>query len=353
MSRSCFVAVMLAICLTACRRDSAPPNAQSTQIHGDDDYPAVLAAIGDEQIMLEEVRARSGDDLAQMENQYRRNYHTAIENTLQEIIRERVLTVEAKRQGKSVEELMEAAGGRSLQPTEAEVAAWYSQNQARLGGRTLDQVRPQIAEFLSTQRREIAMAALEGRLNRDGKIAVYLPPFRLEFDNTGAPASGPRDAPVTLVEFADFQCPYCARFSADLKLIQQQFGNKLLIVYRHFPITSIHPNAFKAAEASLCADEQGKFWELHDLMYQEQAALAPGDLKEKARRIGLDSAAFDACIDSGKHAERVQSDFREGTRAGVNGTPALFINGEPLPGGAVGRGAIAAAIEKELARLGQ
>jgi protein-disulfide isomerase len=339
--------------MAACGRDSAPANAQTAQTDGDRDYPAVLATIGDEKITMEDVLAHRSDDLAQLDIQYRRNRHAVIQNTLQEIIRERILTAEAKRQGKSVEELIETAGGRSLNPTEAEVAAWYAQNQARLAGRTLEQVGPQIAEYLRTQRREIAVAALEGRLNREGKLVVHLQPFRIQFDNAGAPAVGPADAPVTLVEFADFQCPYCSKFSADLKRIQQQFGDQLLIVYRHFPITSIHPHAFKAAEASVCAEEQGKFWELHDLMYLEQSRLAVNDLKEKARRLGLDSSAFDRCIDSGKHAERVQSDYQAGIRAGVTGTPALFINGEPLAGGAVAAEAIAAAIDTELARLKQ
>lgn len=353
MSNSSFVAIAIAICLTACERDSAPANAQTTPIRSAENYPAVLATIGDEKITMDDVRARRGDELAQLDVQYRRKHHAVIQNTLQDIIRERILTIEAKRQGKSVEELIEAAGGRSLNPTEADIAAWYAENQARLAGRTLDQVKPQIAEYLRAQRREIAIATLEARLNREGKVVVNLQPFRIQFDNAGAPAVGPPDAPVTLVEFADFQCPYCSRFSADLKRLQQQYGDKLLIVYRHFPITSIHQNAFKAAEASLCAEDQGKFWEMHDLMYQEQGRLAAIDLKEKARRLGLDSAAFDSCLDSGKHAERVQGDYQEGTRAGVTGTPALFINGEPLPVGAVGREAIAAAIEEELARVKQ
>jgi protein-disulfide isomerase len=172
----------------------------------------------------------------------------------------------------------------------------------------------------------------------------------LTFDNGPAPTLGPENAPVTIVEFSDFQCPYCRGFAPTLKSIKKDFGDKVRIVYRQAPIASIHPFAFKAAEASLCAQEQGKFWELHDLMFAEQEKLAVADLKKKARTLGMDGKKFDSCLDTGRTVERVQTDMAEAQRVGVNGTPAAFVNGIELKGGSVPYDVVAAAIQKELRR---
>jgi protein-disulfide isomerase len=192
---------------------------------------------------------------------------------------------------------------------------------------------------------------LQARLNQEQKVTVNLEPYRVEIDNEGAPAIGPADAPVTLVEFSDFQCPFCGRFFPTLKRLEEKFGDSLRIVYRHYPIAKLHPNAMKAAEASLCAQDQGKFWDLHDLMFQEQNRLAVKDLKIKANRLGLDQKKFDTCLDSGRYAVRVQKDFDEAAKLGVTGTPALFLNGIPMEGGAVSYEVAVKAIEKELARV--
>lgn len=147
------------------------------------------------------------------------------------------------------------------------------------------------------------------------------------------PAIGPEDAPVLIVEFSDFQCPYCARFATEtLGQILETYGDQVRFVYRDFPLTNIHPHARKAAEAAQCAHEQGHYWEYHDLLLQNQEALDIDSLKGYAQQLGLDTDAFDQCLDSGEYASEVQNDLAQGQDYGVTGTPSFFINGRLLRG---------------------
>ncbi|MDP3795232.1 MAG: DsbA family protein [bacterium] len=149
------------------------------------------------------------------------------------------------------------------------------------------------------------------------------------------PYLGNPDAKVVLIEFADFQCPFCGRFFSDaLPQIKEQYvrTGKVKFVYRDFPLKSIHPDAVKAGEAAQCAHEQGKFWQYHDYLYEHQEALAVADLKGAAAAIGLDQAMFDECLDSGKYNAEVNKDYGDGVAAGVSGTPTTFVNGRPLVG---------------------
>jgi protein-disulfide isomerase len=166
------------------------------------------------------------------------------------------------------------------------------------------------------------------------------------------PAQGPEDASVTIIEFSDFQCPYCARFQSEtLPQILTDYGDRVRFVYRDFPLTGLHENALKAAEASECADEQGAYWKYHDLLFQNQSALDDASLKNYAASLGLDTATFNQCLDSDKYMSEVQKDEQDGITAGVQGTPAFFINGMPLSG-AQPYAAFKAAIDAALAEAG-
>src|SRR5438105_11196255 len=138
---------------------------------------------------------------------------------------------------------------------------------------------------------------------------------------------GPDDAPVTLVEFGDFECPHCGRAYPIIKEVQALLGDRLRFVFRYFPITTSHPHAQRAAEAAECAAAQGRFWEMHDTLFENQRALEESRLVEYARAIGLDVGRFTADMRTHKHAQRVREDFRSGILSGVNGTPTFFING--------------------------
>jgi protein-disulfide isomerase len=143
-----------------------------------------------------------------------------------------------------------------------------------------------------------------------------------------APAKGPANARVTIVEFSDYQCPFCARFhTATLPQIQKEYieTGKVRHVFRNMPLEAIHPQAFKAHEAALCANDQGKYWEMHDQLFANQRALQPQQLIGHAKTVGLDPAAFQTCLDSGKHAALIRADLDEAERLGLNGTPAFLI----------------------------
>jgi protein-disulfide isomerase len=138
---------------------------------------------------------------------------------------------------------------------------------------------------------------------------------------------GPADAPVTLVEYGDYQCPYCGAAHPVVQEVQARMGDRLRFVFRNFPISTSHPRAEQAAEAAEAAAAQGRFWPMHDLIFENQKRLRDRDLRDYAEQVGLDLERFDAELAEHVHAARVHEDFMSGVRSGVNGTPTFFVNG--------------------------
>lgn len=345
-------ALGLAMVLAGCRETAAAPkeSAASGSV-APADLPEVLASVGDTKVTLADVRARAGEDLDKLETQYQLMRSKIVSTVLDSLIREKTLGAEAQRKGKSIDALVAAEGGSAgFTPTDLEITTWYEKNPERIGGRPLNDVKPQIVDYLSNVKRKEAERKLEDRIRSENKVVVNFEPFRFRFENEGAPTAGKKDAPVELVEFSDFQCPFCQRMAPTINEIKQKYPDQVRIVYRQLPLTNIHPFAFKAAEASLCANDQGKFWELHDAMFKDQKKLAVSDLKETAKALGMDEKKFNSCLDSGRYVEQVQRDSKEAQRLGVTGTPALFVNGVLLDGGAVPFTVVEAAIQKELSR---
>jgi len=134
---------------------------------------------------------------------------------------------------------------------------------------------------------------------------------------------------VTIVEFSDFECPYCKEVQTMIKEVLTSYPDQIKLVYKHFPLT-IHDNAQKAAEASQCAKDQGQFWEMHDLIFEDQSKVAVVDLKNSAKKLKLNITDFNECLDSGKYTQKVSDDLETGLSYGINGTPAFFINNQFL-----------------------
>ena len=317
--------------------------------------PAQAAVVSGQVITMAEVEAKAAERLEQldlqrqqMEMRFNQERQNTLLQTVGEMVEERLLALEATAAGKSTEQLL-AENAKPAEVSDAEVDAFYTQLQAQRpqGLPPKESIAAQIKTHLQGQKQEEARAAYMDSLRAKYKAETFLTEARTEVAADG-PAKGPATAPVTIVEFSDFECPFCARVVPTLDQVKEKYGDQVRIVFRQFPL-DMHPNASKAAEAALCANEQGKFWEMHDAMFADQRKLAVADLKTTAGTLGLDAASFGSCLDSGKHADKVKADIKAGTLAGVSGTPALFVNGRFL-NGAVPFETIAEVIDEELAR---
>ena len=315
----------------------------------------VAATIGDRTITVAELDARWRSVNPAEHAQAVRALYDGRRSALDGLIAEALLEAEAAERGVTTDELLAQDSAARVQPvSDTEVVAFFNNNGNQMQGRPLELMRDAIRSFLEGQREVDARQTFVAELRAAGPaVAVLLDPLRQEIPVTDAdPAIGSPDAPVTLVEFSDFQCPYCAAAADTLRQIREHYGDALRVVWKDFPLTDIHPNAFQAAEAGHCASEQGRFWEIHDVLFANQTALDDASLKAHAAGLGLDTAEFDACLDDSRHSARVRGGMDLGTGVGVSATPTTFINGREL-NGAHPYDVFAAIIDDELARAGR
>ncbi len=310
--------------------------------------PEKVAEVGGKAITRKELEDSVRPQLQQLEFQRQQ----LLEQALTRLVEEKLLEVEATTRGVSKEELVKTEiTAKVAAVTEGDVVSWFEENRARLGGRPLEQISGQIKGYLEQLRSQDRRQAYLGELRTKHQARILMDVARVQVSEGDSPSKGPKQAPVTIIEFSDFECPFCSRVLPTLQEALSTYGNQIRLVFRQFPLNSIHPKAQKAAEASLCAHEQGKFWEMHDNMFADQRKLDIADLKAKASALGLDTAKFDACLDSSKYADQVAKDLADGMAAGVTGTPAMFVNGRFL-NGAVPFAELERIIDDELLRKG-
>lgn len=321
---------------------AAPPSSAGTA-----GAEEVVARIGDDTITQAALEEAAAADLQRLVQER----HQILEATLTRMVDEELLAREARRQGVSEEELLASAAEKGAKVPDAAVEAFFESNQARIR-QPKETVLPQIRAYLEEQQRNDARSALIERLRSAAGVEILLEPLRVDVSTADAPAKGPEDAPVTIVEFADFQCPPCGRIRPVLAGLEERYGDRLRLEFRHNPLHSIHPQAQKAAEAALCARDQGRFWEMHDALFEGQRNLSPDSMKAHADALGLDVGAFTKCLDSDKHREAVLADQKSGNQAGVSVTPTLYVNGRlvPLGNGEDPEELISRMIDEELAR---
>ncbi|HKC13622.1 MAG TPA: thioredoxin domain-containing protein [Vicinamibacteria bacterium] len=250
---------------------------------------------------------------------------------LDELITEALLEREAGARGISLNSLLQAEVEAKATLTPSEAKAFYESHKERFRDLGEAAALKEIEAGLKQQRQRERREAFVRELRAKAGVRVLREPLRVAVGAGAGAARGPLGARVTIVEFSDFQCPYCARARQTLDRVRETYGDRVRTVYRDFPLP-MHPEAAKAAEAGACAGEQGKFWEMHDRIFDNQARLLVPDLKHYAGELGLDTQAFEQCLDSGRHAPDWQRDLEEGARYGVSATPAFFINGRPLVG---------------------
>jgi len=307
-----------------------------------------LAVVDGVAISSEEVEKSLAGQLSKLEEQI----YNLKRQKLDALINEKLLAKEAAKRKLTVPALLDAEVTSKVGlVTEQEIEKFYQENKAQIQGEQA-QVRDQIRAHLQNQKLGTKREEFLKSLRSQAKVVVNLkpPPIqRVEVSIQGAPFKGGDKAPVTIVEFSDFHCPFCKRVVPTLAQLESKYGEKIKLVFRDFPIESLHPGASKAHEAARCAEEQGKFWVYHDKLFAGPANSSPELFNRFAKEVGLQPVAFETCLSSGKHQATIKKDIEEGQRLGVAGTPAFFINGR-LFTGAQPLEAFGRVIDEELAR---
>lgn len=323
--------------LTACSNaatSTAGSASTGTVTSPAEDAGTVVATIGSEKITMADLDKELRGQLRALDQEMMEQKHRLRQQGLEALIAQRLVAAEAKKKGVPEEEMLRTHVESLVQkPTDEEIKAFYDSQAGMPGLPPFDDAKERIASYLLAERNRKVMFEFFDKLKSEQTVTVTLPEPQMPKVQVAAtgPSKGPDNAKVTIVTFSDFECPFCSRVNPALEQVMEAYEGQVRIVFRDFPL-AFHANAPKAAEAAHCAHEQGKFWDMHDKLFANQKALQPGQLKGYAGELGLDQAKFDQCLDSGKMAEVVKKNMEEGAEAGVQGTPAFFVNGTMLSG---------------------
>ncbi len=336
---------LAALCVAATAA-IASPNAKTTQ--ADSAAPAPnyhpgatnpVGKVGTERITEKDVIAQFPKEFAQQQESQRlklrqlqleqaQERYNLLKEEADKLLDKRALELESKATARQVLDIVGDIKVPAV--TDQEVQQFYESHKNRTT-QTLDQLKADITQYLANQHNTDAKRRFYDELRAKHHIESGLEPYRLTVDASG-PVRGKPDARVTIVEFADFQCPYCREAEDTLKIITGMHPNDVRVVFRQLPLASIHPNALIAARAGVCADQQHLFWPMHDAMYGNQEALGEAGLKETAKRLGLDNEAFASCLAAEDTAKSIFSDVKAADELNVISTPFFFINGRPVKG---------------------
>ncbi len=278
-----------------------------------------VAKVGGTYLNSADFEKKEAGDLLQA----RYTLYLSERKVLDKFIDDQLLDLQAKKEGLTVDQLLDKEVYKGIKdPTDDQMEVYYE-------GLGSDQpfaaVKEQILDHVRDLRKTKARDAYISKLRVQNNIRILLAPPAADVDASDSNIRGLKDAPVTLVEFADFQCPYCAKMNPLLAELQKEYGDKLAVVFKDFPLP-MHKDAEKAAEAARCAGDQGKYWEYHDLLFSSHQTDITS-LKSHAGELKLDQAKFDTCLDSGAEAAAVKKDLQEGQRLGLTATPSFFVNG--------------------------
>ncbi|PYV79886.1 MAG: hypothetical protein DMG93_20105 [Acidobacteria bacterium] len=267
---------------------------------------------------------------------------------LDKLIEQKLLEAAAKKKGLTKENLLDQeVNSKVADPSDAEVEAYYLAQKDRLN-RPLDEIKVQLRQALKQAKTQQAKQEYLKRLRAENTVVVLLAPPKIQVAYDPKRLRGNPKASVMIVEFSDYQCPYCRQVEPVIKSVLAKYGDKVSLSYRDLPLRQIHAQAQIAAEASRCAEEQGKFWEYHDQLFNG-SKLDHDALVDYARTLKLDDKQFDSCLTGEKYKTEIDQDLREGMQAGITGTPGFFINGVALSG-SLPEESFATIINEELTR---
>ena len=316
-----FVPLALAAA-TACSQARSAPRTDG------DDAQAVVARIDGQAVTQKEVDARAESTLQRLKDEE----YEARRSALDEIVVERLMDAQAKAQGVSRDELLKReVEGKVVPPTPAEIKDLYDRNKDRVGGRSLAELTPEIERSIrQTRSAERAQAYLD-ELRSKATVAVTLPQPRNDVPiPADARAIGPDKAPVTIVEFSDYLCPYCQKAQTVVDEVLKRNQGKVRFVHRDFLLG--RPRSMAVARAAQCAADQGKFWDYRRNLLEAPGDWTDDDLLRRTASLGLDRAALQTCLASDRHDKAILQSSQDGTRLGVQSTPTFFINGRRMRG---------------------
>ncbi len=287
----------------------------------------VVATVGNHKITENELDVKIKPQMESLQSQVYDLKRKAIDSMVDEYL----LTEAAKKQGIPVKayvqkEIIDKVG----HVTEPEAKKYYESHKGP-GTVPYDKIKDRLMAALQQQKMGERRDAVIDQLRKGEPVKVMLKAPRMSVASAGHPTIGPANAPITIVEFGDFQCPFCKRAQPTLKEVLAKYPNKVRLVYMDYPLP-FHPHALDAAKAARCAGEQGKFWQYHDGLFADQAKESPADLKGLAKHLGLNTTQFDSCFEKAKYQSAIEQDVEEGKKLGVDGTPSFYIDGRPLVG---------------------
>jgi len=290
--------------------------------------PGVLAIVNGVEIRESDLNLQ-----AQLASLAKQEYEIKL-RAVQTAIGRKVIEQAAQEKGLTVDQFIRLEVDAKIpEPSDAELQGFYLARRDQYR-EPFERVRDQVRQAVRDAKIQQTRQALADRLLAGAAIKILLRAPRTNVDVGAAPRRGSPQAPVTIVEFSDYQCPFCKRAQPTLRSVAAKYGDRVAFAYRDFPLDDIHPEARIAAESAHCAADQGKYWEYHDALFALSPALGRDKLFEAARQTGLNESAFSACVDARKYKPLVEKDAAEGQRLGVDGTPAFFINGVNLTGAA-------------------
>ncbi len=288
----------------------------------------VVAKIGDEVITESQLEELAGSSLVSL----RQQIYDAQVNSLKAEIFERLLTKAAAAEDMTRDEYLEKRiADKTTDPDEGEIVKIMSQYRARLAEDDL-QARAQVVQALQQQQQRVLMEELREELFAAAGARILLEPPRIEVGIAdGTPTRGPRDAPIVLVEYTDYQCPFCNRVQPTITALMERYDGQILHVFKNLPLPN-HDQAQLAGEAAYCAQDQDQYWQFHDWLFQNQRTMNRETMIAQAGELGMDAEAFQACIEKQTYAGRIVSDAQEARSFGITGTPGFLVNGRVLSG---------------------